>query len=360
MVWAFSNCSKKVELSTDSSPNHFEESQQTNKSSEKLSAKESKEFPEIESAIPADLQERVSEIVKPAKEALMAVLERDETGLFKAYQEDIEKINKLELNEDKMKMLTVMKERYYDFMKKSWEAAAIDDARYQKQIFAALPADLREYVKFEPDFLAFKIEKHSRKPPPEGPDQGGDPVPPSPPPPPAPSRKCVDALKLSVFFPGRNTFANSRAWAGRAADLFYTRTDAAIYGTSGASNIIANKIDIPGTFVEDNQLVRVRKEFDWRGFAMAISAGFYSSAQINYSTHWWQWDKTVLVAAPVIWVVVYDYRHPNLLHEEIVEKRYLRNIRYGFGLASSSFTNLSGMAWGDSEIDVRNWQVCEL
>lgn len=358
----FSSCSKKVKLSEDISFNHLKEGQPAYKPVEKSFVKDSlpDEFSRIKPVIPEALHGRISEIVKPAKEALLAVLEKDETGVYKAYQQDIEKITQLALNEDKMKMLALVKEKYYAFMKKSWEAAGIEDEWFKKQIVAALPAELRTYIQFEPDFLAFKIEKHSRTPPPEGPEQGGDPAPAPPAPPPAPSKKCIDVLKRSLQFPVENRFANARSWGGRTANLFFTRTDAAIYGTSSASNIIVSRIEIPGDFADDNKLIRIRKEFDWRGFAMAISAGVYSSAQINYSTNWWQWDKTVLVAAPVIWVVVYDYKHPNLLHEETVEKQFLRNIRYGFGLLSSSFTNFSGMAWGDSEIDVHGWQVCEL
>jgi len=311
----------------------------------------SKEFPTPPSPFPGDLEERVTEIVKPAQEALLAVLNKDRSGMYQAYLRDIEQIKELKSAEEWDKALEHIKATYYTFIKKAWEKAAIDEKEYQLKIIRVLPDSLRERIEFAPEFLGFKISSGARKP-----DQD-----PPPPPPPAPDPlKCVDGKATIFEAPYKEEIVGASATTmleqGRA--LFVNCLSFPPGGIAWGRNLAGTDVTIPGTFPDDKRLIRIKKQFEWRSAATAVSGGWVSVAETGYASHWWGQDFSVKVVAPVIWFsefkAIWD-----LGYEELVEKRYLRNIRFGFSTYTSARTLPIAVSNGWSLLTIRNWELCE-
>ncbi|MCF3107578.1 hypothetical protein LL912_02185 [Niabella sp. CC-SYL272] len=304
-------------------------------------------FPDKAYPFPKDFEERVAEIVKPAQEALRAVLNEDETGTYKAYLVDIQKISERRSIEEWSKALSLIKEKYYAFIKEAWEKAAIDEKEYQVKILNALPDSLREDIEFEPEFLGFTMKGHTRKPEPE-------------PAPPAPSLKCVDARATIFDIPktDKGLAATAAAMLDQGRFLFTTAASFPPGGGSFGRNDAGTDVTIPGTFPQDDNLVRIKKEFDWLGGAMAISGGWLSVSETAYASRWWEWDHFVKVVAPVIWYVNYTANR-QLSSEELVEKRFLLNIRYGFSCYSAARTLPIAGATASSDVSIKKWEICE-
>lgn len=305
------------------------------------------EFPDKVYPFPKDFEDRVAEIVKPAQEALRAILNEDQTGTYKAYLEDIQKIKAFKSIEEWSKALNRIKEKYYPFIKEAWEKAAIDEKEYKIKILNALPDSLREHIEFEPEFLGFTMKGHTRKPDPE-------------PAPPAPSLKCADARATIFDIPktDKGLAATAAAILDQGRFLFTTAASFPPGGGSFGRNDAATNVTIPGTFPSDNNLVRIKKEFDWMGGAMAISGGWLSVSETAYASRWWEWDHFVKVVAPVIWYVNYTANR-QLSSEELVEKRFLLNIRYGFSCYSAARTLPIAGATASSDVSIRKWEICE-
>lgn len=304
-------------------------------------------FPDKAYPFPKDFEDRVAEIVKPAQETLRAILNEDETGTYKAYLTDIQKIKDLKSIEEWTKALSFIKEKYYAFIKNAWEKAAIDEKEYQLKILNALPDSLRDDIEFEPEFLGFTMKGHARKPDPE-------------PAPPAPSLTCTDARATIFEIPktDQGLAATATAMLDQGRFLFTTAASFPPGGGSFARNDAATDVTIPGTFPSDDNLVRIKKEFDWLGGAMAISGGWLSVSETAYASRWWEWDHFVKVVAPVIWYVNYTADR-KLSSEELVEKRFLLNIRYGFSCYSAARTLPIAGATASSDISIRKWEICE-
>ncbi|MCD2422077.1 hypothetical protein LQ567_04840 [Niabella pedocola] len=311
----------------------------------------SKEFPPPPSPFPADLEERIGEIVKPAQERLQAVFSKDETGMYKAYLRDIERFKELKSPEESGKALEHIKATYYTFIKAAWKKAAINEKEYQLKIINALPENLKKNIVFDPEFLGFKISGGARKP-----DQD-----PPPPPPPAPEPlKCVDG-KATIFevpYTERIVGASATTMLEQGRALFVTSLSFPPGGIAWARNLAGTDVTIPGTFADDKRLIRIKKQFEWRTAATAISGGWVSVAETGYQSHWWNWDFSIKVVAPVIWFSEFKATW-DLGYEELVEKRYLLNIRYGFATYTSARTLPIAVANGWSLLTIRKWELCE-
>lgn len=340
------HCTKPYDVKTEPVLKTMQQSERINKfyTPEKESAGE---FPDNVLPFPEDFEKQVAEIVKPAQEALQAVLRKDETGTYKAYLEDIQKIKELKNAEEWSKALSRIKEQYYPFIKDAWEKAAIDEKEYQLKIRNLLPDNLKEHIEFAPEFLGFTMKGETRKP---------DPAPA----PPAPSLKCVDAKATIFEIPKIEKVlgASAAAMLDQGRFLFSTASSFPPGGGASATDAAATNITIPGTFPDDDNLVRIKKEFDWIGSAMAISGGWLSVAETAYASHWWDWDHFVKVVAPVIWYVEYRTTR-SLSSEELVEKRFLLNIRYGFSTLAAARTLPIAGATASSDITIRKWEICE-
>ncbi|WP_300603590.1 hypothetical protein [Niabella sp.] len=339
------NCTKSYDVSTEP----LKTTQQAGsiyrlKTSEKDSTGA---FPDKAYPFPTDFENRVAEIVKPAQEALLAILNKDETGTYRAYLEDIQKIKDLKSIEDGSKTLDLIKEKYYPFIRDAWKKAAIDEKEYKVKILKALPDSLRASIEFAPEFLVFTMKGHTRKPDPE-------------PFPTAPSLTCVDAQVTIFDVPktDKALAATATAMLDQGRFLFATASSFPPGGGSSARDDAATNVTIPGTFPNDDNLIRIKKEFEWMGGAMAISGGWLSVSETAYGSHWWGWDHFVKVVAPVIWYVNYTATR-TLSSEELVEKRFLLNIRYGFSSFAAARTLPISGATASSDITIRKWELCE-
>lgn len=322
-----------------------------------------------------DFEQRVSEIVKPAREALMTVLEKDETGSFRAYQEDIATVAKLKLPEEQTEMLETIKGRYYDFFKDAWKQAGIKEDLYKEEIVRLLPEALQKHIEFEPEFLGFVIKSSIRRPryDPTGADVPETPTKPWPKPdpqpqpdPPAPQPrdyKCYDGV--AHFFEKPYT----SAVLGSSANTFignFNKTVSAsalsmFAGWAIAENIATTDISIPGTFTADRTMLRITKQYLWTGRTTAFSVGATSVAVATGSAHRGMVDRAIITVAPVIWYVERNFSE-RLSYDELVSKTNIDDVNFGASAFTSSnvLPAISALASASATVRMDSWQICEI
>ncbi|MCH5717636.1 hypothetical protein [Niabella hibiscisoli] len=213
------------------------------------------------SILPPGFSETIAEIVAPAREALLQIVDKDETGTYKAFKEDVEKVKELKTEVERQEKLQYIRKRYYSFISDVWEKAAIDEEGYKKAIIRALPDSLREHIAFDKEFLNFKIEYGSRK----------DPLPsdqPDPAPVPAPELQCYNATKAIVGGSNKEVTLVAGATAdlfrymGQPSSYYYLFANGVafpFYGIGRGTCWANSNITIPGTFMDDDRLIRIRK-----------------------------------------------------------------------------------------------------
>lgn len=310
------------------------------------------------SILPADFKETIAKIVAPAREALLQVMERDETGTYSAFKEDVEKLRELKSDHEKQEHLYHIKNYYYGFVSRAWEKAAIDEAYYMKAIIRALPDSLRERVVFDAEFLNFTIEYSSRK----------DPLPsekPEPPPAPAPELQCYNATKAILRGSDQEITLAAAAMAdvfryiGQPSSYYYLFANGAafpLYGIGRGTSWVTNGVTIPGTFMADDKWIRIRKNLTWDIRVTAFAGGLVSSANGMYWSVTAQ--KRIEAWAPVIWFSEVK-RNEAIFEEQLVDKSQLSIIRGGFAISDFAFTEGLGYANSTGTLTINNWTLCE-
>ena len=322
-----------------------------------------------------DFEQRIAEIVKPAKEALMTVLEKDETGSFKAYQEEIAATVKLDSPEDQTMRLEAIKERYYGFFINAWKQAGIDESLYKDAIVKSLPEALRDKVEFEPEFLGFVINSSVQRPryDPSGvndPETPAKPIPkpdpqpqPNPPAPPQKDYKCYDGV--AHFFEKPHTSAVLGSSAFTSIGNFNKTVSASALsmfaGWAIAENIAVTDISIPGTFTADGTILRITKQYLWAGRTTAFSMGATSVAVATGSSHRGMIDRAIITVAPVIWYVERNFSE-RLSYDELVSKTSTDDVNFGASAFASSnvLPAISAVASASATVRMDSWQICEI
>lgn len=311
------------------------------------------------SMLPADFKETLGKIVQPARELLLQVLEEDNTGTYTAFKQDVNKLKELKTEAEKREQLYRIRKYYYGFISEAWEKAAIDEAHYREAIMKVLPDSLKAYVVFD-SFLNFKIEyAHTKDPlPSEKPD-------PPPAPEPTPELQCYNAIK-SIFDGSDQQItlaagatAHLLQYTGQPSSYYYLFANAAafpIYGIGRGTCWAHGNITIPGTFMDDDKLIRIRKHFTWDAMITAFAGGLASCANGYY----WSGEglKRIEVWAPVIWFSELQ-KEEDIFEEQLVDKRQLQIIRCGAEISNFAFTEGLGYANSTGTLTINNWTLCE-
>lgn len=310
----------------------------------------------ISFVLPFEFNEVISRIVKPAKEALFKILEDDETGLFKAYTADIEKLKEVKSAEERTELLAHINKQYHGFMLTAWEKAGINDELYKRAIIRALPDSLRESIAFEPNFLNFKIQYGRLREPLPSDDGQPDPA--------APSLQCYNALKAITG--GAHKFIALTA-SGDAAflrnvnqpDSYFLFNNALafpIYGLVKTTAWTNNTISIPGTFLNDDKRVRVKKQFTWNGTVTAASGGVLARANASVGTM--LSFKLVDIWAPVIWFAEQQLNMP--LREEYTTVKTRMDLLQNGAITQNNAT-CTGLAGASAitTLSINEWILCE-
>jgi hypothetical protein len=312
------------------------------------------------SILPSDFKETIAKIVAPAREALLQAMEKDGTGTYIAFKEDVEQLKTLKSDDDKQEQLSRIRKYYYNFVHEAWEKAGIDEEHYKNAILRALPDTLRERIAFDAEFLNFRIEYSNRKDPlpSEKPD-------PSPAPLPAPELQCYNATKAiaggsnKVITLAAGATANLFRYTGQPSSYYYLFANGVafpLYGIGRGTCWANSNITIPGTFMADDKLIRIRKNFTWDATITAFAGGLVSCANGYY------WSGTVFkhieVWAPVIWFSELK-RNEAIFEEEQADKSQLQVIRRGAEISNFAFTEGLGYANSTGSLTINNWTLCE-
>lgn len=318
------------------------------------------QLPKNTGHITPKIESQINELVKPVREQLEKLYNADKTGTYKSYVEEMKAISKISDLNKRRTSLKEFEKKYYPFVKKIWNTAAIDEAFYQQKLRGLFEPQIRETIRFS-EFLNFSISSGSQALPP----------PPPAPPAPAPNNVCVDANKM---FRGSRGVEESVIGGAGVAVLpanppipaqILAEADAALLGIYKAAGWLRNTVSIPGTFPIDAKMVRVKKTFDWVGWGAAFTLFGCSWSTVAFSTDTEDHQFNIrgqmhTVVSPVTFLLTIDKRVNTTIEELLIPKTDLRLIKSGmvcFAMASASLFLSYGNA--NSGGTILKWEICE-
>jgi len=296
-----------------------------------------------------DMENKLIEVVKPVRDQVEKLLKEDGSGRYQAYADEVGLVAKLKKPEEKMTAIKQIRSKYVDFIRKIWAAAKIDEPLYQSKIKNIFPPDIRETIQFG-EFLTFTSSSKTRnhQPPP----------PPPPPSPTSPTIKCIDGL--SLFF-GYSYVSPSLIAKGSSMVMganLLTDAVAEVAGLCQSQGAVLSNINIPGTFPDDNKLLRVKKSYTWNAYAFAISVIGCSFTSISHATDNSNDREFTRVWAPVIFISSIN-RNELVIDEMLIQKKFMQNIRYGMMAYCDAFSELISSSTSGSNCFNITWNVCE-
>ena len=342
------SCDQEVMMQKRDTPTNAEVLTETNKiTPDGITKLDESEKITVELPITKEMEDAVVEVVKPVKDVVEKLLNEDKSGTYEAYKKDVERL--ITLKEDKEKELFVdqIKEKYFPFFNEIWKKADIDDEMYQQKIKNIFPEDIQETIEFK-EFLTFSV--HKKKP---TRDHEPHPLPPAP-----PASENICFKPQSAWFAVTHTEHSALSITSAfATDInVATSTLASEAGYSNATAGMVSNITIPGTFPDDDKVLRVKKTFKWSGNALAISILGCSFASMQYSSV--MMEEFYRVWAPVTWLGVKTLDEDRA-EEYIILKKFLYNIRYGVSTYSDSYAGFLASSTSSSMCYRMKWDVCE-
>jgi hypothetical protein len=335
-------------VSQDESMNAPKESgnQHARSASDDLYAIDKSEMLKLELPVTKEMQDAVVEIVRPVKEVVEKLLNDDKTGTYQAYKEDAERLVKLEDAKEIQALTKEIQQKYFEFFKEVWTKADVDEAGYQQKIKDVFPKEIQETIAFD-EFLTFSMhkKKHTR-------DNEPSPAPPAP----APENICFDPTTtfFGIRYKEKNGLANAENYV--YSNRIESWAVGEFAGLGKATTGYASNITIPGTFPDDDRLLRVKKTFQWKGYCTAISVIGMSFASVYYTTV--ATEEYLRLWAPITWVSTKTFDEPKM-EEYLINKRFMYNIRYGVSTYADGFGEIGALATASSEADDIMWSVCE-
>jgi hypothetical protein len=289
--------------------------------------------------VPKKTIDKINEIVKPLKEQLNNLLEKDETGVYKAYQTDVAQIIEMKDDAEKQMATENIQKKYIDFFQKMWASIDVNEKEYQQQIRNAFPNGWGEMVEFG-SFLNF-IFKSSKKTS-------------FPPKPSLPENKCIDVCPGAVGEikgdPGiissgggsfGNCFLKAHGWS-------------AVFGKNELYANLRNNITIPGTFPSDSRLLRVKKRYDLTQSVTSFALLGFGYAETRMQTY--VSNEYMFVMSPVIFVAS-KYEAKTIWEEYLMPKTSIAQSLFR-SYAGTFSVYLSGN-WCLTECTNIQWSVCE-
>jgi hypothetical protein len=102
------------------------------------------EIGKIEFPITKAMEDAVVEIVQPVKDVVEKLLNEDNTGTYRAYKEDAERLIKSIDATEREELTKQIQEKYFEFFKEVWAKADVDEAAYQQKIKEVFPKEIQE------------------------------------------------------------------------------------------------------------------------------------------------------------------------------------------------------------------------
>jgi hypothetical protein len=293
-----------------------------------------------QSIVTQDQINTINELVKPVKEQIEKQLNEDKTGNYKAYQEDVRKMNAAKNSKEKSALTGQIREKYAAFFKEAWANAKIDEKLYQQKIKQIFPDAISSLIQFQP-FLNFSIVKSFSNNTPQTP-------------PPVLEDKCIDVCSIAAgeingtsgLISGGggqygNCFLKTSAW-GAAAGMNH------LYG------YLKNNITIPGTLPNDARKLHVRKSYELKMEATSFAVLGFGYAETRATTY--QANEYLFVMSPVIFgaskIISKSMSEDYLLEKRDVAKSI-------FNTDSGTFAYLVSGNWCFSEFSSIRWSICE-
>lgn len=286
-------------------------------------------------------------VVKPIREVVEKLLNEDKTGMYEAYKKDAETLSAMKDPFEKRKFVEAIHEKYFDFFSEVWKKADVDEGAYQEKIKNIFPREIGETIKFK-EFLTFSM--HVKKP-----TRDHNPVPPAPPAP-APENICMNPATLWFGIRHEDHGGISVARADVDHENVHAFSLASVAGYGNATAGLASDITIPGTFPDDDRLLRVKKTFTWKAEITAFSFIGCSFASVYVTTV--ANEEYLRLWAPVTWIA-FDNFDEQKMEEYLIQKKFLYNIRYGVSVNADSFAEILASSTSSSTcLDVK-WSICE-
>lgn len=282
----------------------------------------------------------VNDLVKPVKEQIEKYLNEDKTGTYKAYQQDIKRMNAAKSSKEKQAATNQIREKYATFFKEAWANAKIDEKLYQQKIKLAFPDAISSFIQFQP-YLNFSITKSISKSTPPAPA-------------PMPEDKCIDVCAIAAG----EINGTSGLISGGAGSYGNCYLKANGWGAAAGKNelygFLRNNITIPGTLPNDARKLHVRKSYELKMEATSFAVLGFGYAETRASSY--QTNEYLFVMSPVIFGASKTLTK-SMSEDYILEKK---------DVAQSIFKTYAGtMAyfisgnWCFSEFNSIRWSICE-
>lgn len=321
------------------------------------------------SPIPQKFFDEVAELAKPLQEKLEVTFKELNAELYESYQKDLQTASLISTDAEREKFVTLMKDKYYSFLKEGWAKTAIDEGAYQKKITSLLPGELRELIRFDGDFLNFYFD--ILRPPgsttwvPRMKDidrwEFDDEDAPAPPKPPVPACQLVEG---KVYYP--NLIAESRyvdKFLSADADGYslYSNGIAARANTWPVLGRGLGRITLVSKMLPANNgcnKMKVRKTIEWQASLYAFTFyGHLTVSTAEYNTGFTSGNVTAV--APLLWF------HERSANRTIVEDYIINKSDYRtqFGAnVKATVTSEGVFSHGASQtsLTIPSWSLTDL
>lgn len=288
-----------------------------------------------------EIVDKINTLVKPLREQADKLFKEDGTGTYKAYQSEVNALNKMKNGAEKSRASAEIMKKYAGFFKNIWSNMKVDEKAYQAQIRATFPAAMAERISFQ-QYLNFSYSSSTNT----------NPAPP-PAPAPAPENKCIDVCSIAA---GEITGEGKLIASGAGSyGNCYLKVNSwgAVVGGNNLYGSLKNNISIPGTLPADSRKLRVRKSFDLKQEAVAFALGFGFS-ETRVSTY--QANEYIYAMAPVLFAA------SKTVTKTINEEYVIEKADVGKSIIKASANSmvylLSG-SWSYSDCTNIRWSICE-
>lgn len=283
---------------------------------------------------------QINELVKPLKEQIENQLNEDKTGNYKAYQEEIKKMNSSKGYKEKSTLTNQIREKYTAFFKEVWANAKVDEKGYQQKIKQVFPDAIGSFIQFQP-FLNFSIVKSFSTTTP-------------PAPPPVPEDKCIDVCGM-IAGEIKGSSALISGGAGRYGNCFLkTAAWGAAVGMNDLHGSLRNTITIPGTLPNDARKLHVRKSYELKMEATSFAVLGFGYAETRASTY--QANEYLFVMSPVIFGASKTISK-SMNEDYLLEKKDVAKSLFQTDAGTMAYF-ISGN-WCSAEFASINWSICE-
>ncbi len=282
----------------------------------------------------------INELVKPVKEQIEKYLNEDNTGNYKAYQQDIKMMNAAKNGKEKNAATKKIREKYASFFKEVWANAKVDEILYQQKIKQAFPDAISSFIQFQP-YLNFSISKSFSK---NGP----------PALPPLPEDKCIDVCNNAAG-EINGTSGLISGGAGQYGNCYLKANGwGAAAGKNELSGFLRNNITIPGTLPDDVRKLHVRKSYELKMEATSFAVLGFGYAETRASSY--QANEYLFVMSPVIFgaskTLTKSMSEDYLLEKKDVAKSIFKTY-------AGTMAYLISGNWCFSEFNSIRWTICE-